>query len=264
MNVLYCGDEKVCCGIFLSALSLRRHTKKDLEIFILTAETEGHRPIPEYFARRLEGFLSQEAPCTSVHLLDITEQFSAYAPLANMETRFTPYCMLRLFADKVAELPKRILYLDTDVLCRALPDALWETRLDGADLAGVPDRYGKWFYSPLTHSYLNSGVLLMDLDAIRKSGLFEKCRKMCREKKMLLPDQSALNRLAKKKKLPRRYNEQSAVQKNTVLKHFTTYFRLFPYVRTVTVKPWQTEEVHRTLNLYEFDPLMESYERNFL
>lgn len=34
-----------------------------------------------------------------------------------MGTRFTPCCMLRLYADRIPELPDRLLYLDTDVLC---------------------------------------------------------------------------------------------------------------------------------------------------
>lgn len=264
MNVLFCGDANVCCGIFLSALSLRKHTKQPLDIFILTARVKGHRPIPAEFAEKAELLLSAEGGEGRVHLLDITEKFASYIPTANMGTRFTPYCMLRLFADLVEELPDRMLYLDSDVLCRDCPDGLWETDLCGAELAGVPDRYGKWFYSPLRHDYLNSGVLLMDLSAIRKSGLFEGCRRLCRDRRMLLPDQSALNRLAVKKRLPRRFNEQGRIRKNTVLKHFTTYFRFFPRFRAVTVKPWQTDEVHRILKIYEFDPLMETYERNFL
>ncbi len=35
-----------------------------------------------------------------------------------MKTRFTPCCMLRLFADEILELPDKILYLDNDVICR--------------------------------------------------------------------------------------------------------------------------------------------------
>lgn len=34
-----------------------------------------------------------------------------------MQSRFTACCMLRLFADKT-DIKDRVLYLDTDVLCR--------------------------------------------------------------------------------------------------------------------------------------------------
>ena len=83
---------------------------------------------------------------------------------------------------------------------------------------------------------------------------------MCLTKKMFMPDQSALNKLAVKKKImPRRFNEQRRLHKNTVLQHFTTSFRLFPIFHSVTVKPWMFDEVHSTLKLYEYDDLFKEY-----
>ena len=38
---------------------------------------------------------------------------------------------------------------------------------------------------------------------------------------------------------------------DTVFQHFTTHFKFFPYVRTETVKPWQTEEVTTVLHIPE-------------
>ena len=54
----------------------------------------------------------------SIKKIDITEIFEKEVPARNMKTRFTPCCMLRLFADEITELPDRILYLDNDVICR--------------------------------------------------------------------------------------------------------------------------------------------------
>ena len=68
-------------------------------------------------------------------------------------------------------------------------------------VVGVLDHYGKWFFrnNIFKIDYINSGVLLINLQLIKETRLFEKCRKMCKEKELLLPDQHALNKLAKNK-----------------------------------------------------------------
>ncbi len=257
MNILFCGDDGVCKGIFMSSLSLTKHTKKALNIYILTAKVEGRRPITQDFAKKLEDALSSKGIAHKVILLDISDRFNGYLPLANMGTRFTPLCMLRLFADVTPDIPDKILYLDADVLCRGDFEAFYETDLKGVEIAGVPDRYGKWFFGNIfKHDYFNSGVLLMNLEKIRESGLFGKCRTLCREKKMFMPDQSALNSTAIKLKVPAKYNEQGKIKKDTVFKHFTTYFEFFPYFRAVTVKPWNVEKLHKKLKIFEFDDII--------
>ena len=105
--------------------------------------------------------------------------------------------------------------------------------------------------------------MLIDLARVRKNGLFSKCRALCREKKMFMPDQTALNKLSVKQKLPRRYNEQAGIRRDTVLKHFTTFFRFVPYVHTVTVKPWQENDLHEVLKIYEFDDILAEYKKEF-
>lgn len=263
MNILFCGDQGVREGIFLSALSLCKNTNENLDIYILTATVGKHCAIPQSFADGLQRELIKQKPNLKVVLLDISEMFGYYLPVANMGTRFTPLCMLRLFADMVPEIPNRILYLDTDVLCRADFSDLYYSDTTDIEIAGVPDRYGKWFFGNiLKHDYLNSGVLLMNMANIRQSGLFKKCRDMCRDKKMFMPDQSALNKLAVKRKIPARYNAQGKIKSDTVFKHFTTFFKFFPYIRAVTIKPWHTDKLHKELGIFEFDDILEEYKRS--
>lgn len=263
MNILFCGDQNVYDGICLSAHSLCRHTGENLNIFILTASIPGHLAITGDYAQKLQDMLRQKNRADHVHLIDASDVFAIYQPTANMDTRFTPYCMLRLFADMIPQIPDKILYLDTDVLCRAGFDDFYHTDISNAEIAGVPDRYGKWFFGNIfKHDYLNSGVLLMNMTNIRHSGLFQKCRELCRDKKMFMPDQSALNKLAVKKKLPDRFNEQGKIKQDTVFKHFTTFFKFFPFFRAVTIKPWHTERMHSELEIFEFDDLLNEYQRS--
>lgn len=263
MNILFCGDKGVCEGVFLSALSLCKNTNEPICLYILTASVGTHAAIPQDVADRLRTTIQAKNPENNVILLDISETFGNYLPLANMNTRFTPLCMLRLFADMVPAIPDRILYLDTDVLCRADFTDFYHSDITDVDIAGVPDRYGKWFFGNIVkHDYLNSGVLLMNMQNIRKSGLFEKCRSLCRDKKMFMPDQSALNKLAVKRKVPAKYNAQGKIKTDTVFKHFTTFFKFVPYIRAVTIKPWHTNQLHNELKIFEFDDIIEEYQRS--
>jgi lipopolysaccharide biosynthesis glycosyltransferase len=234
-----------------------------VNIYILTASVENRTAIPDDFAKRLQETMLEKKENIKIILIDITEKFGSYLPLANMGTRFTPLCMLRLFADTVEDIPDKILYLDTDVLCRGDLGSLYDRDVSDREIFGVPDRYGKWFFGNIfKHDYLNSGVLLMNMKRIRQSKLFEKCRNMCRDKRMFMPDQSAINKLAVKEKISVKYNEQGKIKPNTVVKHFTTFFKFFPYIRPVTVKPWQPDKLHSELGIYEFDDILEEYKRS--
>lgn len=262
MNILFCGNKGVCKGIFLSALSLCKNTEQGINFYILTAALEDNEAIPQSFADGLLSVLREKNEKHNVFLFDITKVFIRYLPLANMGTRFTPFCMLRLFADTVSEIPDKILYLDTDVLCRCDFTQIYDTNMRKFDIAGVPDRYGKWFFGNIfKHDYLNSGVLLLNMENIRENGLFEKCRNLCREKKMFMPDQTALNKLAAKRKLPGKYNNQGKIKKDTVFKHFTTFFKFFPRIKAVTIKPWHIEKMHNELKIFEFDDILYEYQR---
>ncbi len=270
MNILYCGDANILDGMLLSVISLTHHVAEPLHVYCLTAELKTdqkhYRPLDESFVLFLDHLLKEHHTESHAERIDITELFESKLPLANIKTRFTPCCMLRLFADCVEELPNRLLYLDNDVICRGDPADFYHQDMDGCELAGVLDYYGSWFFRHprwriWRRDYLNSGVLLLDLVQIRRTGLFEKSREMCAEREMFMPDQSALNRLAEKKKLcPRRYNEQRIIKDDTVFRHFTTTFRFFPRIKTVTVKPWDTERLHGVLKIFEFDGLIEEAE----
>ncbi|MCD7956273.1 MAG: hypothetical protein LUG93_11105 [Lachnospiraceae bacterium] len=266
MNILYCGDKNIEDGLVISVLSLQKHTSEPLNVFVMTMDltwkTRQVLPVSRETVSYLDSRLRKQNEKSSVVLIDATELFRAAPPLANMETRFTPCCMLRLYADQVPELPDRILYLDNDVVCRKDFGDFYHQELSGWELAGALDYYGKWFFrNNLLHmDYLNSGVLLLNLAHIRETGLFARCRTLCSEKKMFMPDQSAINQLAAQKKLcGRAYNEQRRLHKETVFQHFTTSFRFFPWLHTLTVKPWQIDQVHEKLNLHEYDDILQEY-----
>lgn len=267
MNILFCGDSNITDGVLISTLSILRSVNSPLSIYILTAHCENESrvfsPVEPSFGEMLERVVKRANPENRVKVIDITELFRQHLPEANMNTRFTPCCMLRLYADLVPELPDKVLYIDNDVVCRRDFSDFYNQDMGDYELAGALDRYGKWFLrcGALSMNYLNSGVLLMNLKKIRETALFDECRRRCRVKKMFMPDQTAINKLSSSKKIvSRRYNEQKKIKNDTVFQHFTTKFRFWPWVHTVTVKPWQIDKMHSVLGIYEYDDILNEYQ----
>ncbi|MCD8019876.1 MAG: hypothetical protein LUF92_09950 [Clostridiales bacterium] len=267
MNILYCGDHNIEDGLYISILSLLKQEEEPLHIYVLTMNCKvGEKeyvPVSDTAVAYLDRRVREKNAMNFVKKIDMTEAFSKEMPTANLETRFTPYCMLRLYADLEEELPDKILYLDNDVICRRNCSTFYHQDIEGCELVGVLDHYGKWFFRNKLWKmdYMNSGVLLLNLKKIRQDGLFQKCRDLCRDKEMFMPDQTAIHKLSKGKRIaPRRFNEQRKLQDDTVFQHFTTSFRFLPWFHTLTVKPWQVDRVHEELKLHEYDDLLTEYQ----
>lgn len=266
MNFLFCGDHNAERGVLIAVLSLLKAERgEEIHVYILTMKAKSKqrnfRPFSQHAADFIGSLVTADNPKSSVELIDCTDLFVQEPPTANMGTRFTPYAMLRLFADEL-DLPDRILYLDDDVIIRRPVDQFYTQDLTGTELVGVLDYFGRFFFhnQKKIFDYLNSGVLLLNMPEIKQTGLFKRVRHLMQVKKMFLPDQTAINKLAKEKRIaPRKYNEQYALQDDTVIQHFTTSFRFFPYFRTQTVKPWDVKRVHSVLHLHEYDDLLNEY-----
>ncbi len=258
--ILYAGNRGVFDGMVISTLSIVRFCNAPLSIFLLTMDLSDRNPaflpIDEEQRAYIEAICQSVNPDSSVTLLDVGQLYrETMSDSPNAETGYTPYCFLRLYADRLP-LPDRVIYLDTDtVLCQDIR-LLYEQELDGCELAGVRDRYGCRFFGI---NYMNSGVLLLDLARIRETGLFRRAIALCAEKKIFLPDQTAINRLVKHKKLlPRRFNEQKCEREDTVIRHFSMTIRRIPF-RTQNVKPWQVDRVHAILGTHYYDAILDDY-----
>lgn len=120
MNVLYCGDKNIEDGLIISILSLLKNVKEKLNIYVLTINNKDWniQSVTDRCIEVLDYQVKKENQENFVKKIDITKMFENEIPIVNMKTRFTPCCMLRLFADEIEELPDKILYLDNDVICR--------------------------------------------------------------------------------------------------------------------------------------------------
>lgn len=266
MNILFCGDSHAEDGVLIATLSLLKNYKKPLHLYVLTMtaknNTKTFNPFSKQAIKVIDQQLKKVNSKSSIELIDVTELYHKNPPVANQNTRFTPYALIRLYADEIPNLPNRLLYLDDDVIVRKDITDFYNQDLTNVEFVGVLDYYGRWFYHDefKAFDYVNSGVLLLNMSEIKKTHLFEKVRHLMQTREMLLPDQAALNKLATEKRIaPRKYNEQHRLQDDTVIQHFTTSFRFFPYFHTVTIKPWQVEKVHNDLKIHEYDDILNKY-----
>lgn len=261
MNIMYCGDANIVDGLVMSVLSILKHEKGIINIYLLSMDYNDKKIIPKKIVELLNKLLKETNEKSKAILINTEKVFKDNIPEANIDTFFTPYCMLRLYAD-LLPIPDKILYLDNDVLANKSFKDFYDLDISKYEMVGARDFYGKYFYSKnrITKEYLNSGVLLLNLELIKKNKSFQKCRELCQKKKMLLPDQAALNKYCNPRLIvKRKYNEQHKLKKDTVFRHFTTTFKFFPYFRTQKIKPWNIEKLHSTLKCYEFDDIIEKY-----
>ena len=268
MNILYCGDKGIARGVLVSILSLVKNNAEPLHIYIMTINYEDTLAFTEKSAKFLDKLVKEKNAKSFVRLIDATEVFVKNLPSKNMGSYFTPCSMLRLYADRVPELAKldRILYLDYDVVCRKDISEFYNTNLDGIEAAGVLDIYGKNFYhyhGIFNFDYMNSGVMLFNMPECIKTEMFEKAVKLCMERWMMLADQAALNKaIARRKLMPRKYNEQGErPREDTVLHHFSNNFKFLPYFRVQKVKPFEVEKIHQILKITEYDDILEEYKK---
>ena len=262
INILFGGNYKVYDGILLCLLSMIFHTNEELNVFILTADVtelnKDFKPISEFSVNELENILKSKNPNSKITLIHLGKDFNDWILSSqNRLNQYTPFAFLRLFADKIDVLPEKIIYLDTDILINNNISELFNVDVSNVELGVVLDRYGKFFIKP---NYFNSGMLLMNIKKIKQTHLLEKVRDLCSKKKMTFPDQSALNKFCKLKLyLPRKFNEQGNVRKNTVVQHFSKRFSLIPFFHTINIKPWQIEDVQKKYKCHNYDNVFNEY-----
>lgn len=258
INIVYTGNDYVFKGIMLSVLSILKHTDRPINIYILTMSIDNFKPIDKNMVNTLDKVLKEKNELSNAYLIDVTNIFKEeMKDSKNLNNFYTPYCLLRLFSD-LLDLPNKILYLDTDTMINKDISSLYDIDITNYEFAGVVDRLGRFF---IDKNYINSGVLLLNLEMIRKTNLFKNTRELVKTKKMVFPDQSALNKLKKYYlKIPSIYNSQRYLKKDTVVKHFCKSIRWLPIYHTINVKQWEVKSVHKRLKIYAYDDIYKKYE----
>ena len=263
VNILLCGNKKVFDGALTQLISMTNRTKEDICCYIFTMDVSRLNPDFTCITDEQIDFLDQVVRLKNknnlVKKIDVTKRYEKeFANCANENAYCTPYTLLRLLADLVPEMPSKLLYLDIDIMIGDDIAKLYNIDISNYEYAAVKEKYGCWLIRP---DYINAGMLLLNMDKIKETGLLLSARNLIKTKKMLFADQDAIYWSTKKKLLlPRKFNEQSKFnRKDTVVCHFCKRLMFLPYPHTENFKQWNIEEVHKVLKCHYFDDDLEEY-----
>ena len=119
----------------------------------------------------------------------------------NYNTKYSQLSYIRCYFSKILN-EEKILYIDADAIVVDNIKELWNTNIKNKALAGVHEG-GEWSkhlgIEGMDDKYINSGVLLMNLDYIRKEKLDDAMIDLLNQKYYAYPDQDVINIVCKDK-----------------------------------------------------------------
>ena len=263
IDIIYAGNDLMFDGLLLSTLSMVRRTKEDIHIHFLTMDFTHKDPRFKPFRKDQAEFIKNELrkynPNFEFSIIDCTEEYNKLLKdNSNEKPVYSPYCTLRLLADQYPEFKGKVIYIDIDTMFYGDVKELYDIDMSNLEFRASHDFMGrKW----IKRDYINSGILLLNMDKIRETKLLEKCRYLVKTKKMYFTDQTALYKSKTAFKFfpdEYRFNEQRKVKPNTVIKHFCKGIKWFPF-KVYNVKQWEIGKVHNYLKIHDFDEDFEIY-----
>jgi lipopolysaccharide biosynthesis glycosyltransferase len=171
---------------------LRRHEGVDVRFEVIHDDSLSNDQL-----RLLEGMCLEHGSEIAFHRID--DSLLRGLPLID---RFGPIVWSRLFLPEILSGVPRVLYLDCDVLVLNRLDPLWQVDLGTsvvAAVANVVEPAAREHVARIGVAYpggfFNSGVILFELDHMRREGSTEQLVKFAVDygEKLLWPDQDALN-----------------------------------------------------------------------
>ena len=263
VNILFAGNKKVFDGALTELISICNRTKEAVTCYIFTMDVSRIKPeftcIEDEQIEFLNEVVKSKNQDNKVIKVDITEMYEKeFGGCKNEGAYCTPYTLLRLFADKIENMPDKLLYLDIDMMAADDITKLYNIDITNYEYAAVKEKYGSIFLWP---DYINAGMLLLNMKKIKETGMLEKARELIKTKKFLFADQTAVYKATTSKMLlPRKFNEQASFKRDdTVICHFCKRLLLRPYPHTTNFKQWQIDKVHSELKCYRFDDDLEEY-----
>ena len=186
--VVFCFDAKYAPYAAVSAFCLVRNAQSPVRIYWIAS------PQAQAKAVALQDHLKKHG----VEVLLAVPRENPFDAWKTKDHVSTAGNLRLLIPDLIAE--ARIIYLDCDTLALSDLAPLYETDMKGLLLGGVIDPDGPKFNRILRsgEAYINSGVLLMDLDRMRQERFLEKCADIyaTHGDAVIYPDQCVINKFA--------------------------------------------------------------------
>ena len=231
--VVYAGTRNVYKDMLTSAKSLVAHTKVD-RIYFLIEDDTFPEPLPPY-----------------VHCINVSYYKDVFKNSPNAGNVWTYMALTRAAYATILPYESWVLSLDVDVIVQEDVSFLFDAYIGNCYIAGVneqnrADRDKK--------DYINFGVVVMDLDAIREDGIDNKVTDLLQSTKLGFPEQDAFNRVCEGRIwcLPTEYNvcrytHVTGESDREIISHYAgiNYYRGFETVRRYADMSWADAERER-------------------
>lgn len=173
MIIVYAGTRNIYRQMTVAAKSLL-HNTPGADVWFLIED--------DAFPERLPA---------QIHVRNVSGQefFPENGP--NYDTHWSYMTLMRCALAKLFPEEKQALWLDTDTIVDEDITELLETDLEGVCFAGCIEPLKTW----RLFRYINAGVLLCNLEEIRRTGKDDELIRLINGKKMAYPDQDAINEL---------------------------------------------------------------------
>lgn len=178
MKIVFCCTRNWYIHLYTIMYALLKHNKVD-KIYLFIEDDE-------------ISYLKNDK-IEFINVNKLPEYVREFSP--NYNTKYTKMSYVRCYFSKILKEDK-ILYLDVDTLVVDNIQKLWDLDLKDNVIAGVhePGEWNKYLNTyGLDDTYINSGVLLMDLKKIREEKLDDSMIYLLNYTKFAFPDQDVIN-----------------------------------------------------------------------
>lgn len=197
MKIVFCFDENLATQVQAAAASLLDSRGPDDHFEVHCVCTEG----AEIAGMPLEQIIKRRDPASSLVMHCIKNPYEKAYEVRGISSG----AYLRLLLHRLLSGVEKVLYLDVDILVRESLSPVWHMDLGRNLLAAVKGPVNlqeKWEWNSSRSywkllegargGYINSGVLLMNLEEIRRRQLDEQWERLA-EEKLYYQDQDILN-----------------------------------------------------------------------
>lgn len=157
---------------------------------------------------KLEQWIKEHGELYHIYFYDIDKTIFDDFPLGQTYLNIT--CYYRLLIPTLLQGISKAIYLDCDTIVLNSLEGLWNTTLENKAWAGVRDRINDYIrvYNrldfPLEYGYFNDGVMLLNLDEMRKVDIIAISKDLAKNIPLALKnhEQDILNKIFYKSKQP--------------------------------------------------------------
>lgn len=262
MNVLYTCDDNYIWIMGISMISLFENNKRveSIGVYLLGDNISSDN---KQLLKELTKHYNREIQIIDVPILDIPDSL--------LSKRWPLSAFTRLFSGQLLPLNlNKIIYIDCDTIINKNIQQLQTFDMEGALFAGVKDCISGTYTQNIGidkgYDYINAGLLIINLEALRKVNISKKIDDYLKEYNFLVnyADQDILNGIFHKqiKTLPPQYNVMTIIAAHTyeeikALRRPINYYTREEIEKAITnpiiihyttnmniIRPWYTNSNH--------------------